>query len=267
VTPASTEPATGSTSDQDEAFRMPLDAPQHLRGKTAKEIVEWSDTVTKGVQDLYAQNQQIQQQQAAPPAPTEALDADLILTNPEEYQRKMMERINLQQQMQLQQAAQPLINNQADTAKFMSQHDKKHEDTWTRWGHEVDQQVSQIAATHRTKALYDQAAELVRSKHIDELVDEKAQALASAGLGLDSGSNFLGDTGFSEQAESDVWAKFEKSEMGRHQLKTLGKSKIMELCNSMDMNIEDYADSVAGNRATVDPNTGAIENYDLRLGG
>ncbi len=264
---ASTEQAIGSTQEPDEQFRMPMDSPQHLRGKTPEEIIEWSNTVTDGIRQMYAQQQQTQQAQSQVQAPTEALDADLILTNPEEYQKQMMERIQLQNDLRLQQAAAPLIENQADTARFMSQNDKGHADTWDRWGYDIDSKVAGLAASQRTKAVYDQAADLVRSEHIDELVNEKAQALASAGLGLDSGSNFLGDTGYSEQQEVNVWAKFEESEMGRHQLKTLGKRKIMELCDSMDMNIDDYADSVAQNRATVDPNTGAIENYDLRLGG
>ena len=58
-TQVSTEQATGE--EQAEPFRMPMDSPQHLRGKTPEEIVEWSNTVTDGVRQLYAQQQQTQQ--------------------------------------------------------------------------------------------------------------------------------------------------------------------------------------------------------------
>ena len=260
----SMEPASGDTS-VDEPFRMPLDAPQHLRGKTAEEVIEWSDDVSNQVRTFYSQNQQVQTQAAAPPPPA-ALDSDLILTNPEEYQRQLESRINTQQATNLATAAQPIINAQADTARFMSQHDKKHEETWDRWERDIDMQVTHIPANLRTKALYDQAAKIVRADHVDELIDEKAKNLASAGLGLDTGSTFLGEPSMHNQGNSDVWAKFEKSAVGRNMLKTLGKRKIAEMCEVSGDSLEDYADMVANNRADIDPQRGTIDNYDLRLG-
>ena len=263
-TSPSTEPASGDA--QDEQFRMPLDSPQHLRGKTAQEIVEWSDGVSDQVRTLYAQQAQTPQQPTTL-APTQALDPDLILTNPEEYQRQMIATINAQQSQNLAAAAQPIINAQADTARFMSQHDKSHEETWDRWSHDIDMQVANIPANLRTKALYDQAAKIVKADHIDEIVDERAQALASAGSGLDTGSTFLGEQGDYQAQSSDEWDKFDQSSVGRHLMSTLGKRKIMEMCEAHNMTISEYADMVAANKAEVDPHRGTIDNYDLHLGG
>ena len=263
-TSPSTEPDSGAA--QDEPFRMPLDSPQHLRGKTAQEIVEWSDQVSDQVRTLYTQQTQAPAQPVAP-QPTQALDPDLILTNPEEYQRQMINTINAQQNANLAQAAQPIINAQADTARFMSQHDKSHEETWDRWSHDIDMQVANIPANLRTKALYDQAAKIVKAEHIDEIVDERAQALASAGSGLDTGSTFLGDQGEYQSHNSDEWEKFDQSSVGRHLMSTLGKRKIVEMCEAHNMTVSEYADMVAANKADIDPHRGTIDNYDLHLGG
>ena len=264
-TSPSTEPASGD--EPAEVFRMPNDSPQHLRGKTAQEIVEWSDQVSDQVRTLYTQQTQAPAQPAAPAAPAQALDPDLILTNPEEYQRQMINTINAQQNANLAQAAQPIINAQADTARFMSQHDKSHEDTWDRWSHNIDMQVANIPANLRTKALYDQAAKIVKAEHIDEIVDERAQALASAGSGLDTGGTFLEGSGDYQNQNTDEWGKFDQSSVGRHLMSTLGKRKIMEMCEAHNMTISEYADMVAANKAEVDQHRGTIDNLDLRLGG
>ncbi len=264
-TSPSTEPDSGAA--QDEPFRMPLDSPQHLRGKTAEEIVEWSDQVSDQVRTLYNQQTQTPAPQQAAPQPAQALDPDLILTNPEEYQRQMIATINAQQSQNLAAAAGPIIQAQADTARFMSQHDKSHEDTWDRWSHDIDMQVANIPANLRTKALYDQAAKIVKAEHIDEIVDERAQALASAGSGLDTGSTFVGEQGDYQSQSSDEWDKFDKSSVGRHLMSTLGKRKIAEMCEAHNMTISEYADMVAANKAELDPHRGTIDNYDLRLGG
>jgi hypothetical protein len=111
----------------------------------------------------------------------QAPDPQLMYSDPAAYQNQLLNYQQQVMQQTMQQAAAPLFQGVAENAKWASQQDAKHRDVWSRYGHEIEAQMATIPAHLRTKQMWDTAAKLVKSEHLDELVHERAQTLAAQG--------------------------------------------------------------------------------------
>ena len=105
-------------------------------------------------------------------------DPDLQLTNPQEYNRQLQQYIAAMQQQQLQQYSQPFVQSAADTALHLSKNGK-YKNVWDRWEPEIMAELNNIPRQHWNVTLLDKAAQLVRANHLDEIVREEAERMAS----------------------------------------------------------------------------------------
>jgi len=55
-------------------------------------------------------------------------------------------------------------------------------DAFNRWGHEIDIAMNSMPVESRTFEMYQQAVELIKGRHSEELVNERAEALAKERL-------------------------------------------------------------------------------------
>ena len=281
----STPPQDGESSSQPSGlegtgFKWGDDAsvPEYLRGKTPAETLDIMNTLVQGVQELSMQPRQ--QEPAYYGAPTPATpvgeqdmsandggmpDPNLAITDPHGYQEQLMRAIRMQQQADLVSAAAPVFQQTADQARLLSTMDTKWSPMWDKYGSEIDGEVQHIAPQQRTKQLYDRAAELIYARHSDEIIEDRAkvraQEMLESGVGTASPTQHGLDM---PHTDSDQWSKFERSELGRRLIDRVGKRKVLEFCEDENMTLESYADMVAGNRASFDPdNPGSWQNEDL----
>jgi hypothetical protein len=164
-----------------------------MKGKTAREVADIAEQF-RGL----AVNSQLGQQTPLQPAQQPAFsyqqaappDPSIAYSQPELYQQQLLAYQNNMLNERLQQAAQPLLRQTAQLARSSSMQDPKFSEVWRRWGHEIDAQMANTPADMRTVENYNLVAQFVKSNHIDELAEERAQKmLNSGGLGLERGAN------------------------------------------------------------------------------
>jgi hypothetical protein len=178
---------------------------------------------------------------------------------PEQYQQQMIAYQQHVMQQTMQQAAQPLIQGQAEQAKWSSQNDPRWKDIWSKYGHEIEAQMAGIHITQRTnKQLWDTAAQLVKSNHIDELVHERAQTLASqGGFGTVSGAPTAGipqGGGFADPV-SELFSNTEHPEVVRMKEGGVGPQEIREYLARTGQDPRKYvADVLGGNTFSAGAN-------------
>lgn len=242
-------------------FQWGDDAPDYLKGKSQAETVDFINNLVSEAQQLFQQGQAGRQtatqpqnnQQEEAVSNLQDIDPDLMLTDPKAWQQQFTQQLQQMQQNQMSQAAAPLLQQQAESAKFMSSSDPKHKPIYEKWGNEVDRVVGQAiqAGAMPSKQLYDQAAKMVAADHLDELAQERAKSLAASNPDLARG----GTAGSSAAAgeKDEVWSKIESSPIGKQLMSTIGKEGIRRNCQNSGTNLEDYAKMVASNRASIDP--------------
>jgi hypothetical protein len=178
-----------------------------------------------------------------------------MLTDPAAWQAQFAARIQADNVARMNAAAAPLVQNNVETTRFMSQMDPKYKDVWAKWGMEIEREVMSIPAHMRTKALYDKAAQIVKSNHLNELIKAGAQQLVSSGAFGVEGSG--GSAAPEAQADAEVWSKLDDSAMGQAAKSALGtnyKSKIRKAVDNMEgETIESYVKKLAGSKAKMDP--------------
>lgn len=101
-------------------------------------------------------------------------DPELAQRDPDRWQREFDAYNRAVIQDTLRSAAgaysQPLVQSQAETARELSRNDPRNRDVWSRYGHEVDREMAGVPMERRNKRTYDQACDMVRGRHFDELV-------------------------------------------------------------------------------------------------
>lgn len=258
----STEASTGEpqTSNlEDTGFKYGAGAPPYLQGKTATEAIDFVNNLVTEAQQLY---QAVNTPQAQPAVqPQISTDPDLWLTDPEKAQAVHTQQIMGQVQNYVGQAAQPLLQSNAQTARHLTV--MQHTDVFDKWGHEVDQIVANVPIAQRSPELYNQAVKMVKANHVEELAQERAQQLMQAGPGLEAGGQHADPFAATDAEGNDVWSKFEQSEVGQKITARLTKRQITELCDKAGIGIVEYADMVARNTATIDPDKGTITNSEI----
>jgi len=231
------------------------EAPAFLQGKNQAETLAAFNTLANTVNQLAQQRAAPQLQQVAqlPALP----DPDLAVTDPAAYQQMQDQRTAGMIQQTIAQAAVPVLQQGNEAALGLARMDKANVEVFDKWEHEIHGIVGAVPGNiPRTKALYDQAAKIVRSNHMDELVEAKAKHMAQA-MSEQAGSTAptIYATGGNQTmtSEDDVWSLFDRSTMGKHLIKTLGKQNIVEQCKASDTPLRKYAEMAAASKATPDP--------------
>lgn len=250
--PPSTPQGTGATE-----FRYGDDAPAYLRGKSAKETVDFVTNLVSEAQQLIAQKQaapQNTQQRTMTQQTQLALpDPDMALTDPKGYQEKLTQYLHAHQEQTVAAYAAPILNQLAGTAKELSRQDAANKDVWSKWGTEIESMVANVPAHLRTRELYDQAVVMVRGRHWQELAAEQNQRLAAAGTGLARAG--LADGGSDMEAVGDaaLWEKIEATPMGAAAIKVAGKQGVMNAIRAgAYKSLEEYAAMAQKSKSKVD---------------
>lgn len=114
----------------------------------------------------------------APQAPAPQAPATPQFSDPysdsNEYARQISEYAARQAIERMTAMAAPVFDSTAQLSRSQSQLDPELGTVWRRWGPEVDALVSTIPSAQRSKAVYDQAAGIVRGQHWRELVADEA---------------------------------------------------------------------------------------------
>jgi len=242
-------------------FRWGEEAPEELQGKDAAETLEafqnqqeQYNEVVDAVRSLMSNNQPAYPNQPpAQPAPqTTPLDPDKILTDPESWQRDAMNNIGQVIDYAVQQRTQGSLSGQADNARHLSKSDPAKAAVWEKYGGEIEQLANSQAidpSLKGSKNFWDKAADVVQANHLDEIVQERAQALAATmGSGVESG----GSAGYGSSPEdSDAMSRIRESSWGK-KFEHYSDAKIRDVAEKMG-GLDKYADMVVGTTATVNP--------------
>jgi hypothetical protein len=169
------------------------DVPSWARGKTADEVLELGSTFYNAAL-------------AAPPAPNVAPppsqtpapktmsdqnagpqqpDPQLMYSNPAMYQQQLLDYNNAVLASQMQAYAAPMLSQQATLARDAARRDSKYNAIWAKYEAEIDAQMANVPLQARTVDAWNMAANIVAGDHLDEIAQERAQALAAR---VDTGS-------------------------------------------------------------------------------
>ena len=166
--------------------------PSYLQGKNSQEVAQ----LVAQMGDALAAGQSWQQptpqstaqngQYNAPPAPNGQSQPlamptqDLWMSDPDAAQNQLyaytQQQLTSQVQPRLQQTSQQL----ASLAR--AQAASAHADAFQRWGPEVDILIQSMPIEQRTYEMYEQAVNVVRGRHADELANETAERLVQERL-------------------------------------------------------------------------------------
>ena len=149
----------------------PWKAGQHSRfaGRSPEEILGIAEAQAEMLAKF---NQPIP---APPPPPQNRFDMDL--PDDEYIQGRDVKRI-LQQVQNQPMPNDPVARAQSAGALFMSIQ-QAHPDAFKRWGQEIRNEAAKLPIEHWNLDTLSQIVRIVRSNHVDELIAEKAQQLAS----------------------------------------------------------------------------------------
>ena len=180
ATPATgAAPASGANNGaQNTGFRFTADegVEDWMVGKTPREVANIAKQLRE---QLQASNQQVPQQQyqqqnyqQQPPAPT-APTQDDWMSRPEEAGRKLADFIRNET---FAPAAAQFGQSMGETARALTE--LKEPDAFKRWGPEIDMEIARYQPDPRTRTPQSlkMLVDMVRARHVEELVEERVQS-------------------------------------------------------------------------------------------
>jgi hypothetical protein len=225
-----------------------------LQGKTPQETIDLVGRLVTGITELSRDRMQpTQPQYVTPQQQAQPLNPDLIIENPGEWQRQFAQALSNQQAQQMAAVAAPVLQQQAETARWMSQQDEKRKDIWGKYGTEVEGLMASIPAAYRTKAMWDKAADMVKAEHADEIIEERALQRAAQLRGTDTVGSGYGDSaeGRSGSAATEAWDAAAANPYGKHMIATVGKAGIAEHARREGLKLEDYLKTIGRSRTRL----------------
>lgn len=231
--------STAAPTSTPTPWRVPEDDPRPwARGKTAEELLNLSD---QAIQSLY-QVASMPQQQAyqAPPPPADDLADDAIVDG--RTLRQFAARY--QPPGPDPQVQQQIASMALDRART------KHKDIADRWPHEFDAEVAKLPVGLRTLDNLDFVASVIRGRHVEDLVSERARTLAAqqdmtirtTGAGSDNGGH-----GALSLESDELPAKY------RDTLKKAGvtESVAREFCRANGLSFTDWLKQAAKTKTLI----------------
>ena len=174
--------------------------------------------------------------------------ASLIYDNEEEYNRQMAAYQQSLVDQRMAQYAPTIFQGQSENAKWASQTDPKWQKVWSRWAPEIEMQMSSIPAHQRTKQMWDMAAQLVKSNHVDEIAAERAQELAAnGGFGTERGQSAGGapPTQFNDPLD-ELLSDTAHPQVMKWKEGGLTKQDIIDYCRQTGRAVKDYVAAIRG---------------------
>lgn len=165
------------------------EVPSWARGKTADEIL-------KMTQELYNVVQRGgEPQRGYTPEPTQMqqpagdglppVDPNLIYSDPASYHRQMEARQEAIIERRLASASQPFASSMGGLAKRQSMQDRKN--VWDAYAPEIEAIMQSVpVANHGNVDLWNQAADIVAGRHVEDIARKRADEILRASSG-DSG--------------------------------------------------------------------------------
>jgi len=222
-------------------------------GLTASEAAQKYDQDLGQVQHQTRQYQQQVSQylaQMQQPAASQS-DPDLWLTDAQKAESNLEARLQRQWNQQAAAVAQPIYQGQASLAKSGSQNDPRYKDVWTKYGREVESLMANVPASNAiNKEVWDQAAKLIRSNHIDEIAAEKAQNYMKNMANTETGQRTSASL---PQAQVSAIQKIRESDYGKSHLDYLSDAALIKQAGKMGNTINEYADMVASTHVISHP--------------
>jgi hypothetical protein len=202
-----------------------------------------------------------------PPQPKQ-LDPDKILTNPNEWQQDMLGNVAGAMQSVLGQDRAATFDALSTSARHLSRSDPKVSPVWDKYGAEIEALGASGAIDPRlrgSKEFWDKAAKVVQAEHLDDIVAERAQALAAEMR--TTAETGAGSYGASDPAESSAMDKLRESPYGKKLLEKYGERGIMRNVEKLGVTLAKYADMVVDTNIVVNPsNPSEWHNRDLMRG-
>lgn len=190
--PPSSEPQPGQVARGlwDSGLKVEEDAPvpSWMRGKTFKEIADYSEQVMQAAltaapaatppapQPQPQQNYQPAPQPAQPQAAAGMPNPDLMYSDAAEYQRQLAAFYDSRMQQQIQQASQPFLQSQVGIARDSARRDPDDADVWAEYGHEIDQEMLRVPLQARANPdAWKTAASYVAGRHRKEMMQKAVE--------------------------------------------------------------------------------------------
>ena len=256
---AGDQPTDHPSGLENTGFRWGDDAPPELRGKTAAETLEYIREQQSRYQDvssaLAAMNQYPSVFPSAPEPPqTNPLDPDKLVTDPEAYQRDLLDNLSKVVGYTVQQQTVPAVAAMIDNARHLSKSDPKNQEIWERYGQEIEALAASPAidpSLKASKSFWDQAVAVVKAQHADELIEEKAKQLASQMAPQVEGGQHSSYGGGDPQQQSAL-ERIRNSRWGSR-FKGYSDSKIIRAAEAMGLTLDEYAEMVEKTNPVVNP--------------
>jgi hypothetical protein len=231
------------------------------RGLSAKEVYEQARQMRAALaQQQYQQTPSqpapqgalsYQQPLTAPPLPDAYADENQRASWAQNYANYVQTQADQRMQQTLQSYAQPLLQSNAQLARHASATDPKYADVWNRWSHEIDIQMQNVPAEMRTKQTYDLVAKHVRSEHVDELAQERAQKLMQQqGFGTErTGSGGAPPSTPSASPLDELFAKQDHPWVQKARETQMGVREIRNSLPAMGYTEQQFVDSILKDQA------------------
>lgn len=175
---------------------------------------------------------------------------DLWLTDPARAQQLLTQSIMGQVQQYGQQAFGPVYQGQASLARSNSQNDLRLKPIWDKYGKEIDRLMANVPPQNKiNKEVWDQAAKLIKSNHVDEIAAERAKELATQFGMTETGQRTVASL---PEAQSSAIQKIRESDYGKR-IEYLSDAQIMDAAKKMGNSIEEYADMVTSTHVISHP--------------
>jgi len=204
-----------------------------------------------------ALNQYFAQAQTAPAqVPPKLPEADLLLTDPAKWQADYTKTLGASVVQYVTQATSATLAGSAKTAQALSKMDGEYKDVWTKYGREIEDLASspQIPlAMKADKDFWDNTAMVVRGKHLNEIVNERATTKAQE-LAAQMNSTTGSQNGFEPtKVEAKGIEALRDTEYGKVLLERYTSRQIAENASKMKMSIEDFATAAGKTRVQRKP--------------
>ena len=236
------------------------EVPEWAKGKTADEVLELANEVFRTLPTTAPQQQvpqePVQQPQQATyqPHPQVAQvgppSLDLAYSDQEEYNRQLVAWQQASTQQQVQQAGQqvlrPVYQNMAVMARNEVARNSEYKAVFQKYGHEVDQEMSNVPFEQRNVQAYEWLAQKVLGKHAKELLGEEIrnEIRSSGGPDTASASQVVGtEPATYNSALDEFWAS-DDAYVRNARAEGLSKEQIRENIGLMGLDEESYIKAI-----------------------
>lgn len=200
--------------------------------------------------------------------PVRELDPNKILSDPEGWQRDLVGNVaGAMQQVQNANTA-ATFDALSVSARHLSKSDPKVSPVWDKYGTEIETLASSGAIDPRlrgSKDFWDKAAKVVQAEHLDDIVAERASAMAAEMRS--TAETGAGSYGAADPDTSTGMEKLRGTSWGQRLIERYGERGVLRNVEKLGVTLDKYAEMAAGTNVIVNPhNPSEWWNRDLMRG-